>query len=61
MTTTILLHGKQVSKEALTEFKKHYMTALKLGEDSFTYDGKPVLTAYAKYVVEYAESQLGTL
>ena len=55
---TILLHGQPVSREALAEFKRLYQQALKAGTDHFILpDGRMVITAYAKYVVQYAEGR----
>jgi hypothetical protein len=61
MDQTLILHGQPVTREALLHFKKLYMQALRKGRTQFLCDGQEVLVAYAKYVVEYAENELGTL
>jgi len=35
------------------KFKKTFETAEKAGETQFTFEDKPVLVTYAKYMVEY--------
>lgn len=55
-TATIQLHGQPVTKAAMRAFKKAYEAARRRGDLAFDYQGKPVISAYAKYVVEYAET-----
>jgi hypothetical protein len=43
----------------LAQFKKAKADAEAQGKDSFTFEGKEVLCSYAKYVIEYVESQMG--
>jgi hypothetical protein len=57
----IFLHGQPVTREAMLRFKQRYMEALGKGYKQFELDGQQVLVTYAKYVVEYAEGQMGTL
>jgi hypothetical protein len=37
--------------------KNLYESALKRGEDKFSFRGSPVLVTYAKYLIEYLEKQ----
>lgn len=59
--STIILHGREVTREALVRFKQAYVAALQAKRYSFMFDGQEVLVAYAKYVVEYAENAMGEL
>ncbi len=61
MLTTVVINGQIVTREAMTVFKRQYLEALRYGRETFTHDGQQVLVSYARYVVEYAEGQLGTL
>lgn len=61
MTDTVLLFGKRVHRDALARFKREYEMARDAGRTEFIFDGQPVLVAFAKYVVQYAESELGAL
>lgn len=36
---------------------KHYHRAIEAGHDQFTFESKPMLVAYAKYLIEYLEHQ----
>lgn len=45
--------------QSLAAFKKEKAAAEARGEDRFTFEGKEVLCSYAKYVIEYVESQQG--
>lgn len=45
-------------KEKLRKLKKLYKSALERGADSFLFEGKEVLTAYAKYMIQFVETQL---
>lgn len=47
-----------ISKENYPAFKKAYQKALKEGKDQFVFEGQDVLTAYAKYVCEYMDTQV---
>ena len=46
-----------VTKENFPEFKRLYEEAVKAGKTSFWFEGVEVLTAFAKYVVEYFEGE----
>lgn len=37
-------------------FKREYQRAIASGETSFTFKGREVLVAYAKYMIEYLET-----
>jgi hypothetical protein len=39
--------------ESARRFKKQYDDAVAAGEEQFTYEGRPVLTSYATYMLEY--------
>jgi len=38
------------------KFKKAFETAEKAGQTEFTFEDKPVLVTYAKYMIEYLSS-----
>ena len=57
----VLLHGHMVGREVMVRFKQAYVAAVAAQRYTFKFDGQEVLTAYAKYVVEYAELSLGVL
>lgn len=59
--STIVLHGREVTREALVRFKQAYLSAVQAKRYSFRFDGQEVLVAYAKYVIEYAEHEMGVL
>lgn len=61
MTDTVLLFGKRVHRDAMTRFKREYEMARDRGAESFQFDGQEVLVAFAKYVLQYAEQELGEL
>lgn len=46
-----------VTLENQAAFRKAYAAAVKSGAETFEFEGHTVLTAYAKYVIEYMESQ----
>jgi hypothetical protein len=46
-----------ISLEQLPEFKKAYIKAKKMKWETFDFHGEEVLTSYAKYAVQYLESQ----
>ena len=41
----------------LTRLKTASEQAKKNGEDCFTFDGEKILVSYAKYLIEYLESE----
>ena len=45
-------------KDYLKNLKRHYDKAVKDGKESFIFMGNEVLTTFAKYQIEYYESQL---
>ena len=46
----------EFTEEAFEKFKKLYEKSAKEGKESFEFDGHEVLTLYAKYVIEFIES-----
>lgn len=46
-----------IGPENLDDFKKLYEEAVKTDSKYFVYEGQLVLTAYAKYVIEYLMSK----
>lgn len=44
-------------RQKLRELKTRYNKAVKANKESFIYKGDEYLTSYAKYVIEYLESQ----
>ncbi len=48
----------EFNKTNFTLFKKAYKIALKEDKETFIFEGKEFLTNYAKYVIEYLETQL---
>jgi hypothetical protein len=61
VTDTVLLFGKQVGREAMARFKRSYEMARARGAEQFQFDGQEVLVAFAKYLLQYAEQELGVL
>lgn len=47
-----------LDKKSLRDLKKLYENAVANGLTEFQFQGKTLVTAYAKYVIEYAETQL---
>jgi hypothetical protein len=43
------------------DFKESYELALKKGDETFTFEGTPVLTSYAKYVIMYFEMKISEM
>ena len=60
-TDTIILFGKHTHRDALARFKREYEMARGRGEPQFFFDGQEVLVTFAKYVLQYAEHELGEL
>lgn len=58
---TVLLFGRMVNREAMAEFKRQYLAAVAAKIDVFDYQGQEVFVPFAKYLVEFAESQMGVL
>ena len=46
-----------IGLDNLEEFKKLYDEAIKSDNKYFLYKGQMILTAYAKYIIEYLTSQ----
>lgn len=51
-------HELTLNKQGLTSLKKSYNQAVKSKKKSFRFDGKEMVTGYAKYVIEYLEVKL---
>lgn len=58
---TIILFGREVHRDAMVRFKSEYELAKKNGQEVFMHADREVLVSFAKYVIEYAESQMGEL
>lgn len=61
MEEEIILHGQRVDRKTMKDFKKAYLQAVKNNVEEYEWQGQTILTRYAKYVVEYAESRMGKL
>ena len=46
-----------ITHKNFPQFKKLYSEAVLKGERIFVFEGQDILTAYAKYVVEYFEGR----
>jgi hypothetical protein len=46
-------------KAKLQQLKTEYEKARNRGLESFTFEGSPLLTSYARYLIEYLEDRLG--
>lgn len=57
----ITLFGKRVERAAMERFKREYEMALQRKDEQFKFDGQDVLVAFARYVLQYAESEMGPL
>jgi len=44
-----------ITKENYCRFRKQYQSPLDRGAESFMFEGRETLTAYAEYVVEYCD------
>jgi hypothetical protein len=49
----IMTNKISVDRLTFTRLKKEYQTATKSSKDVFIFDGKVLLTSYAKYLIEY--------
>src|ERR1019366_5599282 len=47
-----------INKENFKELKKIYKLAVDTGLETFFFQEKEILTAYAKYMIEYLETQI---
>jgi hypothetical protein len=57
----VTLFGKRVSRESMVTFKRAFEQARGMGETQFRFDGQDVLVTFARYVIEYAENEMGVL
>lgn len=48
----------EFTPEKLKRLKKARASAVERGDTQFTFEGKEVLVSYAKYMIEYLETQL---
>ncbi len=46
------------TKEKLSELKKQYNVAIENNLEVFIFDGSELLVSYAKYLIQYLETQL---
>ena len=46
-----------ITRRGLMELKRLYAHAVLSGDEQFIFEGREVLTAYAKYVIEYWEAK----
>lgn len=47
-----------IDRPTLDRLREHYESALDAGEQSFEFQGREILTAFAKYMIEYCEGEL---
>jgi hypothetical protein len=47
------------TRPKLEEFKQAYEAAQHADAEAFRFEGHDIVTVYAKYLIEYLESQLG--
>ena len=48
----------EINEQSLKELKNKYEEAVASGAEQFVFQGADLLTAYAKYLIEYVEAQL---
>lgn len=62
MGMNIKYHGKmehlEFNKEKFIDLKKEYKKAVDNEEPSFIFQDKELVTGYAKYLIEYLETQI---
>jgi hypothetical protein len=46
----------EFTEESFKRFKKAYEDASSEGKEQFTFEGNDVLVSYAKYLIQYVES-----
>jgi len=49
---------EEITEEEYKDFKKLYEESVKSNAEQFTFKGRPVLTAFAKYVIEYLDGKM---
>ena len=49
----MLILTKMINLENIDKFKLLYKDAVSKGNEMFVFEGRDVLTSYAKYVIEY--------
>lgn len=49
----------ELNRETVARLRTEYNAAVERGDDRFVFEGIAVLTAYAKYLLEFAEQELG--
>ncbi len=50
----------QLTEQSLKQLKKQYDKAIEDKQEVFTFQGHELLVSYAKYLIEYAETQFKT-
>jgi hypothetical protein len=61
METTTMKHRTNTinfTKESFERFKRDYAYAKAEGFEAFTFEGHEILVAYAKYMIQYIETQI---
>lgn len=48
----------QFDRKKLKELKRRYTIAMRDNQDIFVFEGKELVTGYAKYMIEYLETKL---
>ena len=52
------MESKSINPEIIKQLKKRYEEAIKNNEEQFIFDNQIVLTAYAKYLIEFLGSHV---
>jgi len=47
----------EINDKTYFDLKRRYLEATKSNEEMFSFDGKPVLTKFAKYLLEFVENE----
>lgn len=48
----------EFNKEKFIDLKKEYKKAVENNKESFIFQNKEIVTGYAKYLIEYLETQI---
>lgn len=49
-----------ISRQDLINLKRKYTVAVNIGEGIFTFKGQLLLTAYAKYLIQYLDGRFNS-
>lgn len=49
----------EMTREKLESLKRHYKSAVEKKKETFEFEGRQLMTGYAKYMIEYLEGQFG--